>query len=154
MDVTVDSSRIMISFNVSGADRLLQNSRRLGFAEQDLVELGGERYRIQFLMYRVPGPVRPMATDFGVLSTYSQPDHPSAWKSQECVIFAFDCHRDLGRLPSGKDGIHRSFTVSHQSFFYKGQFLIYECPQRGESKIDWEGTSRARAGIPTLGKRR
>jgi hypothetical protein len=60
----------------------------------------------------------------------------------------------LRPLPSGKTGSFASFNIEIGGVLYFGQLRLSEQPHRREKPTEWDWSRGAKAGAPSLGKRR
>ena len=69
-------------------------------------------------------------------------------------IHAIFDHRRLRTLPSGKIGTFASFNVEVGGVLYFGQLRVTEMPEPMTAPTERDWSKGAKAGLPTLGKRR
>jgi hypothetical protein len=75
------------------------------------------------------------------------------FRTSDGVTGQFDPDRLL-QLPRGGLGSNATFNVEINGLLYWGQLLLREQPQAMERPTAWDWTKGAKAGLPSLGKRR
>jgi hypothetical protein len=74
-------------------------------------------------------------------------------RAENGVMGWFEMAR-VHELPKGKMGSSASFNVELNGVLYLGQFNLSQQPQPIARPTAWDNTKGAKAGLPTLGKRR
>lgn len=92
----------------------------------------------------------------GLMESAERERRYTGWRIEKLssgVRGSFDPSR-LRTLPKGKTGGYASFCARFDGQLYLAQFLLQEQPQPGTRPIDRDWSRGAKAGLPTLGKRR
>jgi hypothetical protein len=151
-------------------------SGKSGHRDRELFHWKGRRWSVRlqaFVMQRETETTHGMLAEGSVervRPAISEPDASPIWRA----MMEVDQRReagwqlrklptgvravfDLGKLrtlPSGKTGRFSSFNVEINGVLYLGQFHLVEQPEPMARPTEWDRSRGAKAGLPSLGKRR